>query len=152
MDVYLGGMCGSPCCLVLTVSSECISISPVVPPMPPANIACCELISDCAFDMHYGAYMDVWWSRGILVYLLFDRRCSRRCSPLLRQCSIHGNLRSSLSIIDQMRAGAEVEEIGDAGKHHQRRAATACLPIPSMRQSREETNAPMREMSDGKEM
>ena len=28
------------CCLVLTVSSECISMSPVVPPMPPASIAC----------------------------------------------------------------------------------------------------------------
>jgi hypothetical protein len=148
MDVYLGGMCGSPCCLVLTVSSECISISPVVPPMPPANIACCELISDCAFDIHYGAYMDVWWSRGILVYLLFDRRSS----PLLRQYSVHCNLRSSLSIIDQICAGVEVEEIGDAGKHHQRRAATARLPILSMRQSREHGNVTMQKMPDGKEM
>ena len=34
--VYFGGMCGSPCCLVLTVSKECINRSPVVPPIPPA--------------------------------------------------------------------------------------------------------------------
>lgn len=40
MEVYLGGMCGSPCCRVLTVSNECISMSPVVPPIPPASIAC----------------------------------------------------------------------------------------------------------------
>ena len=40
MEVYLGGMCGSPCCRVLTVSNECINMSPVVPPIPPASIAC----------------------------------------------------------------------------------------------------------------
>jgi hypothetical protein len=40
MDVYLGGIWGSPCCRVFTVSRECISMSPVVPPMPPASIAC----------------------------------------------------------------------------------------------------------------
>lgn len=36
MEVYLGGICGSPCCLVLTVSRECINMSPLVPPIPPA--------------------------------------------------------------------------------------------------------------------
>jgi hypothetical protein len=40
MEVYLGGMWGSPCWRVLTVSRECISMSPVVPPIPPASIAC----------------------------------------------------------------------------------------------------------------
>lgn len=45
MDVYLGGMCGSPCWRVLTVSSECISMSPVVPPIPPANIAYIRWVS-----------------------------------------------------------------------------------------------------------
>lgn len=36
--VYVGGMCGSPCWRVLTVSKECIKRSPVVPPRPPAII------------------------------------------------------------------------------------------------------------------
>lgn len=39
MEVYLGGKVGSPCCRVLTVSNECINMSPHVPPVPPANIA-----------------------------------------------------------------------------------------------------------------
>lgn len=38
--MYFGGMWGSPCCLVLTVSSECMSMSPVVPPIPPASMDC----------------------------------------------------------------------------------------------------------------
>ena len=41
-ELYLGGKCGSPCCRVLTVSNECISMSPVEPPIPPAIIACAE--------------------------------------------------------------------------------------------------------------
>ena len=39
-DPYFGGMCGSPCWRVLTVSIECISISPDVPPTPPAIMHC----------------------------------------------------------------------------------------------------------------
>jgi hypothetical protein len=42
MEVYFGGKVGSPCCRVLTVSSECISMSPQVPPVPPASIACIQ--------------------------------------------------------------------------------------------------------------
>lgn len=38
--MYRGGKFGSPCSRVLTVSNECINISPHVPPVPPASIAC----------------------------------------------------------------------------------------------------------------
>jgi hypothetical protein len=42
---YFGGICGSPCCRVLTVSRECMSMSPVVPPSPPANMDCVQQVS-----------------------------------------------------------------------------------------------------------
>ena len=31
---------GAPCCLVLTVSSECIAESPIIPPIPPEMTQC----------------------------------------------------------------------------------------------------------------
>ena len=45
-EVYFGGMCGSPCCRVFTVSIECMRRSPVVPPMPPASMHYAEIRMD----------------------------------------------------------------------------------------------------------
>lgn len=123
MDVYFGGMCGSPCCRVFTVSRECISISPVVPPIPPARIACeTRSITFGASGSHEAAYMDIGRPRHFRINL------DVHLFPHIRHRSdaLHRGLSGPLTIVHQLVWIRRAEPVGCASKDHGRCRDEGC--------------------------
>ncbi len=57
--MYFGGIWGSPCWSVLTVSRECMSMSPLVPPRPPASMHWKHISSEFCIEYHRKTYVDI---------------------------------------------------------------------------------------------